>query len=73
MVADMKHEPTTITPEGEAILAELVARWPQLDWLEVLGDLSHTTPPEKVADWLIDVGCDPTAVKTYILDETLDY
>ena len=59
-------------PEVQEIVAELVKRWPQLDWNQVLGDLKQTTPPEKVADWLIEVGCDPVAVKKYVLDETVD-
>jgi len=62
----------TATPESEAIRAELAARWPHLDWCEVLGDLSHTSPPEMVAEWLIEVGCDAVAVKQYILDRPLD-
>ena len=62
----------TATPEGEAILAKLAAQWPQLDWAEVLGDLSNTTPREMVADWLISVGCDAENVKSHILGETLD-
>lgn len=62
----------TATPEAQSVLELLKVRWPQLNWSEVLGDLSHTTPPEMVAEWLISVGCDADAVKAIFLDETLD-